>query len=63
MDFFESDNFNAEEIAEETEHLARTLELIREQIELLENDGFAYRTVDIYDERDVEEYQIGRAHV
>ncbi len=57
MDFFESDNFNAEEIAEETEHLARTLELIREQIELLENDGFAYRTVDIYDERDVEEYR------
>lgn len=57
MDFFESDNFNAEEIAEETEHLAQTLKLIREQIELLENDGFEYRKVDIYDERDVEEYR------
>ena len=57
MDFFETDNFNAEEIAEESAHLEQTLALMREQIELLENDGFAYRTVDIYDERDVEEYR------
>jgi len=57
MDFSESENFNADEIAEETAHLKETLELMREQIALLENDGFAYRTVDIYDERDVEEYR------
>lgn len=57
MDFSESDNFNAESIAEETEHLRRTLEMMREQIALLENDGFAYRIVDIYDENDVEEYR------
>ncbi len=57
MDFFDSENFNAEEIAEEREHLSRTLSLMREQIELLENDGFAYRTVDIYDEQDIEEYR------
>lgn len=57
MEFLESDNFNAKEIAEEQEHLATTLALIREQIEILENDGFAYRTVDIYDEQDIEEYR------
>lgn len=53
----ESDNFNAEEIAEEEAHLKSTLDMIREQIALLENDGFEYRAVDIYDERDVEEYR------
>jgi len=57
MDFFESDNFNAKEIAEETEHLARILDMMNEQIGLLENDGFEYRAVDIYDEHDVEEYR------
>ncbi|MBD5132481.1 MAG: AAA family ATPase [Clostridiales bacterium] len=57
MDFFESDNFNAEQIAEEAEHLSRVLDMMREQIYLLENDGFEYRTVDIYDENDVEEYR------
>ncbi len=57
MDFFESENFNAEEIAEEREHLAETLVLIREQIGILENDGFSIRTVDIYDEQDIEEYR------
>ncbi len=57
MDFFESDNFNAEEIAEEREHLDRTLALINEQIALLENDGFSYRIVDMYDERDIEEFR------
>ncbi|MCH5162406.1 MAG: AAA family ATPase [Clostridiales bacterium] len=57
MDFFESDNFNAQEIAEEREHLSRTLALIKEQIDLLENDGFSYRAVDIYDEQDIEEYR------
>lgn len=57
MDFFESENFNAEQIAEEAAHLQRTLEMMREQIDLLENDGFAYRVVDIYDENDVEEYR------
>lgn len=57
MDFFESDNFNAEQIAEEAEHLRRVLEMMREQIGLLENDGFAYRIVDIYDENDVEEFR------
>ena len=57
MDFFESDNFNAEQIAEEAEHLRLTLDMMREQIELLENDGFAYRIVDIYDENEVEEYR------
>ncbi len=57
MDFSESDNFNAPEIAEETEHLQNVLGCMREQIELLENDGFAYRVVDIYDENDVEEYR------
>ncbi len=57
MDFSESDNFNAKEIAEEAEHLTLVLAQIREQIELLENDGFSYRVVDIYDENDVEEYR------
>ena len=57
MDFFESENFNAEQIAEEAEHLKRVLEMMREQIDLLENDGFAYRVVDIYDENEVEEYR------
>jgi len=54
MDFSQSDNFNAECIAEETEHLRATLDNIREQIDLLENDGFAYRIVNMYDELDVE---------
>ncbi len=53
----ESENFNAREIAEEREHLSHTLALMREQIMLLENDGFNYRTVDIYDEQDIEEYR------
>lgn len=57
MNFFESDNFNAAEIAEESEHLQLVLAQMREQIELLENDGFAYRTVDFYDDNDVEEYR------
>lgn len=35
MDFFESENFNAEQIAEEAEHLKRVLEMMREQIDLL----------------------------
>lgn len=37
--------------------MRHTLDMMREQIYLLENDGFAYRTVDIYDENDVEEYR------
>ena len=57
MDFSESDNFNAAEIAEEAEHLRLVLEMMREQIVLLRSDGFEYRTVDIYDENDVEEYR------
>lgn len=57
MDFAESDNFNAEIIAEEQEHLTKTLELIREQISLLENDGFSYRTIDIYDINEIERYE------
>ncbi len=57
MDFSQSDNFNAECIAEETEHLCATLDNIREQIDLLENDGFAYRIVNMYDELDVEEFR------
>lgn len=57
MDFSESDNFNAKEIAEEAEHLRLVLEQMNEQIALLENDGFAYRIVDIYDEQEVEEYR------
>lgn len=57
MDFFESDNFNAEQIAEEAEHLRRVLDMMNEQIALLEDDGFAYRIVDIYDENDVEEFR------
>lgn len=57
MDFFESDNFNAEEIAEEAKHLSAVLAMMREQIELLSDDGFAYRIVDMYDELDVEEYR------
>lgn len=57
MDFLESDNFNAAEIAEESAHLQTVLAQMREQIELLENDGFAYRTVDFYDDNDVEEYR------
>ncbi len=57
MDFFQSDNFNAEEIAEEREPLKRTLEAIRNRISALENDGFDYRSVDMYDERDIEEYR------
>ena len=57
MDFSESDNFNAEQIAEEAEHLRIVIDMIKEQIELLKNDGFAYRLVDIYDENDVEEYR------
>lgn len=57
MDFSESDNFNAREIAEEAEHLRLVLEQMKEQIDILENDGFAYRIVDIYDENEVEEYR------
>ncbi|MCH5351001.1 MAG: AAA family ATPase [Clostridiales bacterium] len=57
MDFSESDNFNAEIIAEEQEHLAKTLELIREQISLLKNDGFSYRSINIYDIDDIENYE------
>ncbi len=57
MNFSESDNFNAAEIAEESEHLKLVLAQMREQIDLLENDGFAYRTVDFYDDNDVEEYR------
>ena len=57
MDFLDSDNFNAEQIAEEAEHLKQVLAMMREQIDLLENDGFAYRIVDIYDENEVEEYR------
>lgn len=57
MEIFESENFNAECIAEEAEHLASVLELIREQIDLLENDGFSYRVVDFYDELAVEEFR------
>lgn len=60
MDIFdstESENFNAKEIAEEREHLDLVLYQIKEQIALLEDDGFAYRIVDIYDENDVEEYR------
>ncbi len=52
-----SDNFNAEEIAEEAKHLEDTLAKMREQISILENDGFSYRIVDIYDENDIEEYR------
>lgn len=57
MDFSESDNFNAKEIAEEAEHLERTLDLMREQIAILENDGFSYRKINIYDEQDIQEYR------
>ena len=57
MDFFESDNFNAAEIAEENEHLRLVLAQMREQIELLKNDGFAYRTINFYDDNEVEEYR------
>ncbi|MDE5593175.1 MAG: hypothetical protein K2I75_04500, partial [Clostridiales bacterium] len=57
MDFFESDNFNAEQIAEEAEHLRQTIEMMKEQIALLEDDGFAYRIVDFYDENAVAEYR------
>ena len=57
MDFFESDNFNAEQIAEEAEHLRHVIDMMNEQIALLENDGFAYRIVNIYDENEVEEYR------
>ena len=57
MDFFESDNFNAEQIAEEAEHLRHVIDMMKEQIALLEDDGFAYRIVDFYDENAVEEYR------
>ena len=57
MNFSESDNFNAAEIAEESEHLKLVLAQMREQIDLLENDGFAYRTVDFYDDHDEEDYR------
>ena len=50
MDFSESDNFNAKEIAEESEHLERVIKMIREQIRLLESDGFEYRSVNFYDD-------------
>ena len=51
MVFTESDNFNAEEIAEEAAHLERVITMMHEQIRLLENDGFELRG------------EIGRAHV
>ncbi len=57
FDYTESENFNAREINEEREHLSRVLDRVREQIEILKNDGFSYRAVDIYDELDVEEYR------
>lgn len=57
MEILESDNFNAEEIAEEREHLSLTIERIRNEIYRLEHDGFEYRSVNIYDEQDVEEYR------
>ena len=57
MDFLESENFNAEQIAEEAEHLRHVIEMMEEQIALLEDDGFAYRIVDFYDENAVEEYR------
>lgn len=57
MDFFESENFNAGLIAEEAEHLRLVVSQMQEQIELLENDGFAYRVIDMYDIDDVEAYE------
>ncbi|MCH5156025.1 MAG: AAA family ATPase [Clostridiales bacterium] len=57
MNFVESDNFNAELIAEEAEHLRQVIDMINEQISLLQDDGFAYRIVDFYDENEVEEYR------
>lgn len=57
MDFSESDNFNAKEIAEESEHLERVIKMIREQIRLLENDGFEYRSVNFYDDSEVLDYR------
>ncbi|MCH5161034.1 MAG: AAA family ATPase [Clostridiales bacterium] len=57
INYSESDNFNAKEIDEEAEHLASVQDMIREQIALLEDDGFAYRIVDFYDENEVEEYR------
>ncbi|MDE6201753.1 MAG: AAA family ATPase [Clostridiales bacterium] len=57
MDFFESDNFNAELIAEEAEHLRHVISMMEEQIALLEDDGFAYRIVNFYDENEVAEYR------
>lgn len=57
MDFLESDNFNAEEIAEEAEHLRAVIEMMHEQIALYENDDFEYRTVNFYDDDEVEEYR------
>lgn len=57
MNVLESDNFNAEQIAEEAEHLRQVIAMMTEQIDLLENDGFAYRIVDIYDENEVEQYR------
>lgn len=57
MVFTESDNFNAEEIAEEAAHLERVITMMHEQIRLLENDGFELRGVDIYDDQSVEEFR------
>ena len=57
INYSESDNFNAKEIDEEAQHLALVQDMIREQITLLENDGFAYRIVDFYDDNAVEEYR------
>ena len=57
MDFSESDNFNAKEIAEESEHLERVIKMIREQIRLLESDGFEYRSVNFYDDSEVLDYR------
>lgn len=57
MNYVESENFNAQEIAEETENLNRILALIREEIAVLKNDGFSYRTIDFYDINEVEDFQ------
>ncbi len=57
INYSESDNFNAKEIDEEAKHLTAVQQMIREQIALLENDGFAYRIVDFYDDNAVEEYR------
>lgn len=57
MEFLESDNFNAEQIAEERSHLSEILDCIKTRIQELKCDGFSYRAVNIYDDNDVEEYR------